>query len=171
MRLVLLALVLAATTGCSVDDGTTTPTCTVASTDTCTGDTVCIGTTCQPAFPHAYAITQLSVTAPPLRPDGMPWNAGEDGSPNLFAEVSVAGAVVTTTSVNPMSYNATFAGPYTVMLDANVDLDIKASNNDGTATQVVADCDVPMVSALVLRTHYILCSGTGTTLNYTIEPL
>lgn len=167
MRFVLAALVLA---GCSVDDGTT-PTCMVASTDTCTADTVCIGTTCQPAFPHAYAITQLSITAPAVRPDGMPWSSAPDGSPSLYADISVAGAVITTTMVNPTSYNATFAGPFAVTLDANVDLDVKASSNDGSGALLVYDCDVPMVSALVLRTHYILCSGTGTTLNYTIEPI
>jgi hypothetical protein len=159
MRLVLVALVLA---GCSVDDGST-PTCKVASTDTCTGDTVCIGTTCQNAFPHAYAITQLSITAPQLQPP--------DGSPNLYADISVAGTPIMTTATNPMSYNATFAGPYAVTLDANVDLDVKASNSDGAAMELVYDCDVPMISALVLRTHYVLCSGVGTTLNYTIEPM
>lgn len=167
MRMVLAALVLA---GCSVDDGTT-PTCTVASTDTCSGDTVCIGTTCQPAFPHAYAITQLSITAPAVRPDGMPWSSAPDGSPSLYADISVAGAVITTTMVNPTSYNVTFTGPYAVTLDANVNLDVKASSNDGSGAQLVYDCDVPMVSALILRTHYVLCSGTGTTLNYTIEPM
>jgi hypothetical protein len=166
-QLVVAVLVLA---GCSVDDGTT-PTCTVASTDTCTGDTVCIGTTCQNAFPHAYVITQLSITAPQLQPNGMPWTSADDGSPNLYADISVGGAKITTTMTNPMSYNATFAGPFAVTLDANIDLDVKASNSDGAMTELVYDCDVPMVSALVLRTHYVLCSGVGTTMNYTIEPM
>ena len=170
MRSVLVALVLAAIPACSVDDGST-PTCKVASTDTCTGDTVCIGTTCQNAFPHAYAITQLSITAPQLQPNGMPWTSAPDGSPNLYADISVAGTKIMTTTTNPMSYNATFAGPYAVTLDANVDLDVKASNSDGADMQLVYDCDVPMISALVLRTHYVLCSGIGTTLNYTIEPM
>jgi len=167
MRLVLVAVLLA---GCSVDDGTT-PTCTVASTDTCTGDTVCIGTTCQPAFPHAYAITQLSITAPAVQMNGMPWSSAPDGSPSLYADISVAGAKITTTMVNPTSYNATFSGPFAVSLDANVDLDVKASSNDGSGVLPVYDCDVPMISALVLRTHYVLCSGPGVTMNYTIQPM
>ena len=167
MRLVLVAVLLA---GCSVDDGTT-PTCTVASTDTCSGDTVCIGTTCQPAFPHAYAITQLSITAPAVQMNGMPWSSAPDGSPSLYADISVAGVKITTTMVNPTSYNATFSGPFAVTLDANVDLDVKASSNDGSGALLVYDCDVPMISALVLRTHYVLCSGPGVTMNYTIQPM
>ena len=167
MRLVLVAVLLA---GCSVDDGTT-PTCTVASTDTCSGDTVCIGTTCQPAFPYAYAITQLSITAPAVQTNGMPWSSAPDGSPSLYADISVAGAKITTTMVNPTSYNATFSGPFAVTLDANVDLDVKASSNDGSGALLVYDCDVPMISALVLRTHYVLCSGPGVTMNYTIQPM
>jgi len=73
--------------------------------------------------------------------------------------------------VNPTSYNATFSGPFAVTLDANVDLDVKASSNDGSGALLVYDCDVPMISALVLRTHYVLCSGPGVTMNYTIQPM
>jgi hypothetical protein len=162
----LLALLVA---GCSVDDGGT-PTCMTASTDTCTGDTVCIASGCTAAFPHAYVITNLSVTAPNLKMDGNPWDADGDGTPDLYVDLYVNGTVVTTTTVNPDSFNATFAGPFTVMLDANASLDLKASDKDDPGSELVYDCPVPMVTASFLRVGYALCSGAGTTLNYTIHP-
>ncbi|MEO8550034.1 MAG: hypothetical protein ABI678_08670 [Kofleriaceae bacterium] len=165
-RLILVSLLSA----CSVDDGTT-PTCIASMTDTCTGDTVCIGTTCQAAFPHAYAITNLSITAPNLRMDGMPWDPEDDGAPDLYAEISVGGALVATTDVNQNTYNATFAGPFTVMLDTNVAIDVTASDKDDAASELVYDCSVPMVSPLLLRVRHVLCSGTGVTMNYTIDPI
>lgn len=170
MKFLILVSLVSFWAGCSVDDGTT-PTCIAASTDTCSGDQVCIGTTCQAAFPHAYAITNLSITAPNLRPDGMPWDPDEDGTPDLYADISVGGTVVMTTDVVQNSYNATFQGPYMVMLDADVALDVKASDKDDTTSELVYDCSVPMVSALLLRVRTVLCSGTGVTLNYKINPI
>lgn len=142
-----------------------------STTDTCTGDQVCIGTTCQAAFPHAYAITNLSITAPNLKLDGMPWDSDADGTPDLYADISVGGTLVTTTDVIQNSYNATFPGPFTVTLDANIAIDVKASDKDDAGSELVYDCAVPMVSALLLRVRYVLCSGTGVTLNYTIDPV
>jgi hypothetical protein len=164
------ALLLLCLVGCSVDDNTP-PTCMTASTDTCTADNVCIGTACAPAFPHAYAITALSITAPNLKPNGDPWNTGPDGSPNLYADISVGGTLIVTTPINPMSYNATFPGPFMVNLDENATLDITASSKDDTTDDLVYDCSIPMVSALILRVRYELCSGAGVTMNYLIDPV
>jgi len=141
-----------------------------ASTDLCSGDNVCMGSACAPAFPHAYAITNLSVTAPNLKPNGDPWDPGEDGAPDLYVDIAVGGTIVTTTAIAAKGYNTTFAGPYTVNLDANVSLDLTASDNDGATSELVYDCSIPMVSALILRVGYVLCSGTGVTMNYTIHP-
>lgn len=168
-RLTLVSLV-SLVGGCSVDDGTT-PTCIASMTDTCSGDQVCIGTTCQAAFPHAYAITNLSITAPNLKMDGTPWDPDEDGTPDLYADISVAGALVATTDVIQNSYSASFPGPFMVTLDANVSLDVKASDKDDAASELVYDCGIPMVSALLVRVRYALCSGTGVTINYTIAPV
>ncbi len=166
LRPVLLSLLVA---GCSVNDNTT-PTCMSGTTDTCSGDTVCMADTCTAAFPHAYEITNLSVTAPNLKSDGMPWDTDGDGTPDLYVDIYVDGAVAATTDVNPNSFNATFTGPFTVMLNASGSLDLKASDSDGATSELVDDCPVPMVTASFLRVGYALCSGAGTTLNYTIHP-
>jgi hypothetical protein len=163
-----VSLPLAVLVGCSVESPSS---CMTASTDTCSLDTICVSNSCTAAFPHAYAITQLSATAPNLKPDGTQWNADRDGTPDLFVEIYVNGTVVKTTDVNPMSFNATFTGPYAVMLDANAALDLKASNKTTSGTsELVFDCPIPMVTAQLLRTRYVLCSGTGVTINYTIDP-
>lgn len=167
MKRLILACVVA---GCSVDDNSTA-TCIASMTDTCDGDNVCIGTTCQAAFPHAYAITKLSVTAPNLKSNGMPWDPDEDGAPDLYADISVGGTIVATTDPVQNSYNATFAGPYMVMLTAGTSLDVKASDKDDASSELVFDCPVPMVNALFMRVRYGLCSGAGVTINYTIDPV
>ncbi len=139
-------------------------------TDTCSGDNVCLKDGCGPAFPNTYEITNISVTAPNLKSNGMPWDPDEDGTPDLFVTISVAGTIVATTDVNMNSYNATFAGPFPIMPDAGTALDLKASDaDDGGTSELVYDCPIPSLTASFVRTGYILCSGTGVTLNATIH--
>lgn len=165
-RFALLGLCLV---GCSVDDGGTSS-CLTGTTDICAGDNVCLGNACAPAFPHDYVITNLSVTAPTLKPDGTPWDPDADGSPDLFVDISVNGTIVATTDVLMNSYNATFAGPYTVSLTTGAALDLASSDSDGTTSEPVYDCPIPTVTASILRVRYVLCSGPGVTINYTIDP-
>jgi hypothetical protein len=163
-RFALLAVCLA---GCSVDDGGSS--CIAGSSDLCTGDNVCMGSTCAAAFPHDYAITNLSVTAPNLKPDGMPWDPDEDGSPDLYVDISVNGTIITTTDIIMNTYNASYAGPYMVSLTSGATLDLATSDSDGATSEPVYDCPIP-VSASILRVRFVLCSGTGVTINYTIDP-
>ncbi len=166
-RFALLAVVLV---GCSVDDGGNT-TCMSGSTDVCTGDTVCMGDACAAAFPHDYMITNLSATAPNQKSNGTPWNPNNaDGSPSMSVDISVGGTVVKTTPVTTDSYNATYAGPFTVSLTSGTALDVKSSNTSGGALELVYDCPIPTVSAAIMRVRYVLCSGSGVTINYTIDP-
>lgn len=156
--------------GCSVDDGGGTSSCLNGATDVCTGDNVCIDSACTPAFPHDYAITNLSVTAPNLKTDGTPWDPEEDGSPDLYVDIAVNGTVVTTTEINMNSYNATFAGPFMVSLASGAALDLTSNDSDGATSERVYDCPIPTVTASILRVRYVLCSGAGVTINYTIDP-
>jgi hypothetical protein len=128
-----------------------------------------MGTTCASAFPHDYTITNLSLTAPNLKPDGTPWDPDEDGSPDLYADISVNGTIVKTTDIIMNSYSASYAGPFTVSLTSGATLDIAASDSDGATSEPVYDCSIP-VSASVLRVRFVLCSGTGVTINYMIDP-
>jgi hypothetical protein len=168
MRLPFLLVLVAA---CSVDSGSSSSACKIGTTDICTADNVCIDNACTPAFPRAYTITGLSVTAPQMMTDGNPWNPdNQDGGPDIYVDISVNGTIVTTTAVATDTYNSTFAGPYSVMLDTSVSLDLKASNKTSSASDLIYDCSLPTVSASILRVGYVLCSGTGVTMNYTIEP-
>jgi hypothetical protein len=168
-----VASVVGSLAGCSVDDGHGgTSACTsAASVDLCSGNTVCIGDACTAAFPHAYVITNISATAPNMKSDGTPWDTDGDGTPDIYVDISVAGAVVASTPVNPNSFNATFAGPFTVDLTDGTALDLQSSDKDTPGSEVIYDCPIPMVTAALLRTRYVLCSGAGgVTLNYTIDP-
>lgn len=168
-----LTLLLASLVGCSVDDGHGGPSgCTsTSSVDLCSGNTVCMSDACTPAFPHAYEITNLSATAPNMKADGTPWDTDGDGTPDIFVDISVAGAVVTSTPVNPDSFNATFAGPFTVQLTDGTALDLQSSDKDTPGSEVIYDCPIPTVTASLLRTRYVQCSGVGgVTINYTINP-
>ena len=60
--------------------------------------------------------------------------------------------------------------PFTVSLATGAALDVKSSATDGGTAEVVYDCPIPTVTAAILRVRYVLCSGTGVTINYTIDP-
>jgi hypothetical protein len=167
-------LILACAAGCSVDDGNggTSACKSASSVDLCSGTTVCISGACTAAFPHDYVITKLSATAPNMKPDGNPWDTDGDGTPDIYVDISVGGSVVTSTPVNPNSFNATFAGPFTVTLTDGTALDLRSSDKDDPGSEVIYDCPIPSVTAALLRTRYVLCSGVGgVTINYTIDPL
>lgn len=172
-RALILILLDVGLAGCSVDNGSGGHSACLSSSsiDLCSESNVCSGGACTVAFPHDYVITNISATAPNMKPDGMPWDSDGDGTPDIYVDISVGGAVVQSTPVNPNSFNATFAGPFTIMLTDGTALDLQSSDKDDPGSEVIYDCPIPMVTASLLRTRYVQCSGVGGgTINYTIKP-
>ncbi len=168
-----IALALALVPACSVDDGggSASACLSTSNVDLCSGSNLCIGDACAAAFPHDYVITNVSATAPNLKQNGDPWDADGDGTPDIYVDFSVGGAIVATTAVNADSFNASFAGPFTVSLTDGANLDAKSSDKDDASSEVIYDCPADGVTAAFLRTRYVLCSGVGgVTINYTINP-
>lgn len=150
------------------DAGNVGAACT-ATSDSCTGDTVCIANQCQSAFTRGYTISSLAVQVPTTKPDGTSWDVG-GGAPDLYIKVSTDGTSVGMTGIVQDQFSATYTDTFAVTLASSTTLDVHAFDSDVTSDDDAYLCEAKPVSASELRGRAVGCQGSGYTLTFTIEP-
>jgi hypothetical protein len=61
----------------------------------CSGDTVCVGSSCETAFPRSYDFTIGALTMPPLDNSGGGWDGLTDNTPPIRMSSCHSAVVVT----------------------------------------------------------------------------
>lgn len=149
---------------CSSDCGTTA--CST-SPDNCTGETICIASKCEPAFPRVYRITNVVASMPTTNPNNnSDWDAG-GGAPDLF--LGDQNGTPISTAVQDQ-FSATFAGPFEVQLVAGNALRLDVWDEDVAADDFAFACQANPVTAALLRSRTFACSGNGASLTSKINP-
>lgn len=139
------------------------------SSDSCTGDTVCISNQCQSAFTRGYTISSLAIQVPTTKPDGTPWDVG-GGAPDLYIVVSTDGTSVGMTGIVQDQFSAAYPDTFQVTLAATTTLDVHAFDSDVTSDDDAFLCEAMPVTAAELRTRAVGCQSQGYTLTFTIQP-
>ena len=140
-----------------------------AQADTCTGETICIAGSCEPAFGRFYDIGALSVSLPATDPNGYYWDfAG--GAPDIFVRIHVNGALRATTTGVTDQFTAMFAGPYPVQPIGGGWLELVAYDEDVTTSELAFTCTANPLTAAQLRSRKLACAAGGSTMSFTIEP-
>jgi hypothetical protein len=182
-NLVVLALALAA---CS-DDKTNNPTpdastphpdaappidsspklCSVGDPSSCAGETICIGTMCEPAFNRIYTFSGISVTVATQNPGGSAWDP-LGGAPDPFVVVKLNGTSILTTA----NVSDVFAASYTETTDQQIvagsTLQMTMSDADVGGDDLILDCTIDPLTADELRHAVVECDGSGPTAGSTI---
>lgn len=127
----------------------------------CTGDTICIGTTCQPAFPRTYRVT-LGVSLVDRDPDGACWDEPFCGSPDPYAELLVDGLSAGRTNESSESFSHRWTDqPFTVMLRADSRVELVAYDVDVDLNDFAARCTATPITASTLRAGQLRCGVAG----------
>lgn len=132
-----------------------------SSPDNCTGENVCVNSSCVAAFPRVYSVRNIRVMLPTTDPDGAGWDAG-GGAPDIFVNVYVA-ALVGTSPVVDNVFAATFPGPFDVSLVGGGTLTVEALDEDVTVNDVAVRCTANPITAANVRSRALACSATATT--------
>jgi hypothetical protein len=127
----------------------------------CTGDTICIGTTCQPAFPRTYRVT-LGVSLVDRDPVGACWDEPFCGSPDPYAELLVDGLSAGRTNESSESFSHRWTDqPFTVMLRADSRVELVAYDVDVDLNDFAARCTATPITASTLRAGQLRCGVAG----------
>jgi hypothetical protein len=137
--------------------------------DDCSGETICIGGSCEDAFGRVYEVRSVEIMVPTTDLQGEDWDLG-GGAADLLLEVMVNGTVVASAPAVQDSFSATFAGPYNVQPVAGGDLAIVVYDEDISANDLAFGCEASPLTAEHLRGRALACMSGGTTLTFEIAP-
>jgi len=140
-----------------------------SSSDSCTGDTVCISNQCQSAFTRGYTISSLALQVPTTKPDGTSWDVG-GGAPDLYVVVLTDGVSVGMTGIVQDQFSATYPNTFQVTLASTTTLDVHAFDSDVTSDDDAYLCEAKPIKAAELRARALECQGSGYSLTFTIQP-
>lgn len=164
-----LALGLAATTGCEVEEGSGGA---CDSFSTCTGGDVCINDVCVPAFPRVYSLFLSSATVAQLDPaTGEAWDPF-DGAPDPIADVYVNDDLVFTSSEVADTLQPTWnevSNPVT--LRSGDSISIYVYDSDVDEADFIGGCVVDPVTAETIRDVDLSCSDAFGSIEWSVvEP-
>ena len=135
--------------------------CSSADPTSCSGETICVGTTCEPAFNRIYSFSQISVTVATNNPGGSAWDPF-GGAPDPQVTVKLNGMQILQTSVA----SNTFAASYSESVDQEIvggsTLELDVQDSDVGGADDILDCTFDPLTADQLRQAIVQCIGTGT---------
>lgn len=141
----------------------------------CSGETICINESCEPAFGRTYRVAVYQLQLSDQTPDGEAWDAG-GGAPDAFVNVHLNGELILATSAVQDTFTPEFAEFVDVVIPAGARLEFHAWDEDISEHDWLIGCIVDPLTADTLRIYGPVCEGTaetgtdGSVLNLLIAP-
>jgi len=135
--------------------------CSPADPTSCSGETICIGTSCEAAFDRIYTFSQISVLVAANNQGGSDWDP-LGGQPDPQVEVKLNGAVILTTGHKDNTFTASFTESTEKQIVAGSKLELNMTDDDGVGDDAIFSCTTDPLSAELLREAVITCNGSGT---------
>jgi hypothetical protein len=135
--------------------------CSPADPNSCSGETICIGTTCEDAFNRIYSFSTVTVKVASLNQGGSAWDV-LGGAPDPQVVVKLNDATILTTAVKSDVFSASFTESVDQQIVAGSKLELTSQDSDVGAADKILDCVANPLSAELLRAHAIQCDGNGT---------
>ncbi len=153
---------------CSASGTCGPPPCSAADPDSCSGETICIGTTCEAAFPRFYTLTVGDVTIAQRDDNGECWDAA-CGAPDPFLVILVNGAELGRTSTRQDVFSASFDEAFDIELVAGSELRVAMFDEDLTDDDIIVACGADSLDAATIRLRDLACAG-DTSVAFTLVP-
>lgn len=135
--------------------------CSASDPNSCSGETICIGTSCEPAFGRIYRFSSITATAAAQNQGGSAWDVF-GGAPDPQVTVKLNGTAIITTGSKGDTFTASFSESTEQEIVAGSKLQLIESDADVNAADKVLDCTIDPLSADRLRTQFVECDGNGT---------
>jgi len=137
------------------------PVCSPADPSSCAGETICIGTTCEPAFNRIYTFGQISITVAAKNQGGGDWDP-LGGQPDPQVAVKLNGTQVLSTGFKDNVFTAAFTESTDQQIVGGSKLELDMSDDDGIGDDHIFGCTHDPITADDLRQAVIQCDGSGT---------
>jgi len=134
-------------------------TCTPSDPNSCTGETVCIGTTCENAFGRFYKVKVISAVIPEKNASGGAWDPF-GGLPDPKVNVTVNGTTFSTPVINDTLMPVWNFLSDPVLIPGGSDFKINVVDSDLTGDDQILGCENNPLGADLIRAGAV-CSGTG----------
>lgn len=128
----------------------------------CTGETICVGTMCEPAFGRIYHFSQIAVTVAAQNPGGSAWDPF-GGAPDPQVVITLNGTDIIKTGVASDTFSATYTDTNDTEIIAGSTLELHVTDSDVGAADEILDCKIDPLGADVLRQIVVGCAGSGQT--------
>lgn len=135
--------------------------CSPADPNSCSGETICIGTTCEAAFNRIYSFSMISVKVASLNQGGSAWDV-LGGAPDPQVTVKLNGTTILSTGSKGDVFSAAFNETTDQQIVAGSKLELQSSDADVNAADKILNCVADPLSADLLRARVLQCDGTGT---------
>jgi len=143
------------------DDGPPQNVCNPDDSNSCSGETVCIGTKCEPAFNRIYRFLNITATVASLNQTGSAWDSF-GGAPDPQVIVKLNGTAIITTASKADVFSASFSETIDQQVVAGSKLELILQDADLNAADPIHSCVIDPLSAQKLRERGVHCDGTGT---------
>lgn len=136
------------------------------SSDTCTGDTICIQFNCESAFNRIYDVSAITVSLPTTDPSGAGWDVG-GGAPDIFVEALVGTTSLGTSVTVNDAFSASFDETFSPTLPKGVEFWLDVYDEDVAANDLAFSCGGAFTADL-LRGHALMCDDGASMVTFDI---
>ena len=142
--------------------------CSAGDVNGCSGEQVCVGGSCEDAFPRWYNITLRSALVPSDN-RGMGWDV-LGGLPDPMAFLIQNGEVVGSTPTASDTVTPFWNEDFIIEMNAFDQLEVVVVDVDVAVDDDITSCDYGVLSAAQIRGGDLSCYGTGIELRVFIAP-
>lgn len=141
----------------------------------CSGETICIGDSCESAFGRTYSVYVYNLDVASQDTEGVAWDGG-GGAPDPFVNVHLNGQLILATSIDQDTFTPEFGESVDVVIPAGARLEFNAWDEDISEHDWILGCIVDPLTADYLRIYGPVCQGNaetgtaGTVLDIAIVP-
>lgn len=138
-------------------------TCSPSDPTSCTGENICVGTTCVDAFNRIYHFSNISVVVAAQNPGGTAWDP-LGGAPDPWVIVKLNGTQIIATAVKSDVFSATYTETTDTEIVGGSTLELHVQDSDAVGgDDQILDCMIDPLGADLLRMHVVECAGSGGT--------
>jgi hypothetical protein len=149
--------------------------CSPSDPNSCTGEQICVGTSCVGAFGRTYTISVYQLIVKTTDPLGDSWDA-VGGAPDPYVVIALSGTTILTTAEVQDTFTPTFSDSVDVVIPAGAKFRFDAWDGDVSDDDWIIGCEIDPLTANFLRALGPRCDGTvatgtdGTVLDILIVP-
>lgn len=136
--------------------------------DTCGGETICIGSSCEPAFGRTYRVSIASLAVAAQNGDAEAWDAF-GGAPDPYVVVFLNGTNVLQTAEAQDTFSPTYPDAVDLIIPAGARVTVEVWDGDVSDDDWIFGCVADPLTADFLRGWGFECNQAGSSIAISLD--